>query len=239
MDAFHWCFSTSTWNPLHPGQEPDGPLQRVESWLNRGVAPRAYPLHVARFGEAPDGLWPAAIELLTHMYEGTPNFPRIARFGDDFYLHIRPAPPLREHTVLTWLDPIYVPDPRTQPLVKGPDLAALAEFRTKYLLPGTDDVIIGDFAETTTGALVGWDDETLVLPKAVHLPSTTQQLVARRAESLGIRVKEARLHPDQPLWFLNAVQGISPVSAVYREDGSVVRVPSQPDTGSWREWWSS
>lgn len=237
MDAFNWSFSTSTWNHLPPGQEPNGPLRRAESWLNRGVAPRACPLHVSRFGEAPDGMWPAAIELLTHIYEGTPNFPRIARFGNDFYLHIRPAPPLRDHTVLTWLDTSDVPDPRTHPLVKGPDLAALAEFRARHLLPDTDDVIIGDFAETTTGALVGWDGDTLVLPKAVHLPSTTQQLVARRAESLGIRVIEGTLRPDQPLWFLNAVQGISPVSAVNQSDGGVIPVPVYHGASEWRVWW--
>lgn len=182
-------------------------------------------------------MWPAAIELLTHIYEGTPNFPRIAQFGNDFYLHIRPAPLLREHTVLTWLDTSDVPDPRTQPLVKGPDLAALAEFRAHHLVPGTDDVIIGDFAETTTGALVGWEGDMLVLPKAGHLPSTTQQLVARRAESLGIRVIEGKLRPNQPLWFLNAVQGISPVSAVNQSDGAVIPVPVYPGASEWRAWW--
>ncbi|OIR45420.1 hypothetical protein [Corynebacterium sp. NML130628] len=102
-------------------------------------------------------------------------------------------------------------------------------YRTQHLLPGSHDVILGDFAETTTGALVGWKEDTLVMPTGVDLPSTTQQLVAQRARGLEISIVNGPAGPDQPLWFLNAVQGISPVTALLTPAGARIEIPQHPE----------
>lgn len=237
MRVLEWNYADGLWSPTTPEAVPAAPCHRAESWLHTGSAPRGFHLHQARFGPAPAALWQETLRVLSHYAPDTPIFPRVAEFGNTFYLHIRPAPALREHTVLTWFDHNEPADPRTEPLRKGPDLRALGVYRTQHLMSGSHDVILGDFAETTTGALVGWTERTLVTPTGVRLPSTTQQLVVERARALGLTVVDGAIGPDRPLWFLNAVQGISPVTALITPAGARIEIPQHPDVATWRAWW--
>ena len=136
------------------------------------------------------------------------------------------------------------PDPRTQPEVKGPDFAAFRAHRSRYQLAGTDDTVIADkhgaMLETTTGALVMWDGDTLCVPDGVWLPSVTLHQVVARAAQLGVRVERRRLHPDaaaeHPLWFLNSLHGISQVSELHA-GAEVITPPVHPFFDEWRDWW--
>lgn len=244
-----WDTHSDTWQPITAQDVPSGPVQRAESWLTSGEPPRALAGHMARFGATPPQLWEATLQHLAAMAQQAqgetnlhttlqpPMFPRLAQIGTRFYLHIRPAPSLRPTTVLTLLTDQSVPDPRTQPQIKGPDLAALASFRARHLCPGTDDVILGNFAETTTGALVGWQDKTLIIPQETHLPSTTQQRVVQHARAQNITIATGDLHTGQALWFLNAVQGISPVTAVVSHGVAPVSIRQHPAAQAWIAWW--
>ena len=139
---------------------------------------------------------------------------------------------------------VQAPDPRMQPLVKGPDFPALARYRNKHQADGTDDTAIvdasGAMVETTTGALVAWDGETLVLPTGTALPSITLHQVTRRAAALGIRTETRPLTLELatacPLWFLNSLHGISPVTELHTPTG-IIYPPCNPHTATWQRWW--
>lgn len=213
---------------------PAGEFVCAESWRHRFGRANGLGLHVRRFaahaGEVPDGLWEATVALLGAKEE---LFPRVGATGGSFRLDIRPAPPPRAVTHLTVAN---APDPRRFPLAKGPDLARLAEHRARYLAPGTDDVVLGEYAETTTGALVGWDGDTLVVPTGAHLPSVTQRQVADRARALGVEVVSGRLDEGMPLWFMNSVHGVSPVGRIVR-GGVAIDVPQHARASDWAAWW--
>ena len=167
--------STYLWHQgsFIPSQTHPGPFDVADSWRTLADAhSNALPLHLQRFesvaGPLPAGFVPAMLQLV-----GPGDlFPRISLAGGHLRLDVRPAPPARRTTRLTY---VQAPDPRMQPLVKGPDFPALARYRTEYQEDGTDDTAIvdssGAMVETTTGALVAWDGETLILPTGQSLPS--------------------------------------------------------------------
>lgn len=111
-------------------------------------------------------------------------------------------------------------------------------------MEGTDDTVIvdkhGAMLETTTGALVMWDGDTLCVPDGVWLASITLHQVVARAERLGIRVERRQLKPElaaeRPLWFLNSLHGISPVRELHVSD-TVITPPTHPGFDEWRDWW--
>lgn len=217
-----------------PTDQPPPGFDCADSWRHyRGRAP-GVELHRNRFascaGTVPEGLWESALSLLDASED---LFPRVSVYQGEFRFDIRPAPPARATTDLTLA---VASDPRTAPLVKGPDLGRLAEHRRRYAARGTDDVILGDFAETTTGALVGWRGNTLVVPEQIHLPSVTQELVQQRALEMGLPVTRGRIDPGAPVWFLNSLHGVSPVRRVATPDG-VVTPPHHPAEEEWRRWW--
>ena len=225
-----------------PNQPHPGPVDVADYWRMLGNAhSNALPLHLQRFesvtGPLPAGFVPAMLQL----FGPGDLFPRISLASGQLRLDIRPAPPARLTTRLTY---VQAPDPRSQPLVKGPDFPALARYRTEYQADGTDDTAIvdasGAMTETTTGALVAWDGKTLILPTGLTLPSITLRQVARRASDLGIRTETRPITPELaaqfPLWFLNSLHGISPVSTLHTPTG-VIYPPSSPHTTAWQQWW--
>ena len=237
MSTYLWHESSFIPSQAHPG-----PFDVADSWrMLANAHSNALPLHLQRFesvaGPLPTGFVPAMLQLV-----GPGDlFPRISLAGGHLRLDIRPAPPARRTTRLTY---VQAPDPRTQPLVKGPDFPALAGFRAKYQADGTDDTAIvdasGAMVETTTGALVAWDGETLILPTGLALPSITLRQVARRASDLGIHTETRPITPELaaecPLWFLNSLHGISPVSELHAPTG-VIHPPHGPHTTGWQQWW--
>ena len=220
---------------------PDGPLDVADSWRHSNGRTNGLHLHLERFarsaGPLPDGF----VDKLMPLLRDGELFPRIALSQGLLLLDVRPAPPPRSSTTLTYTQ---APDPRTRPEVKGPDFAAFHAYRSRYQVEGTDDTVIvdkhGSMLETTTGALVMWDGDTLCVPDGVWLPSVTLHQVAARAERLGMRFERRRLHPElaaeRPLWFLNSLHGISPVSELH-VGGAVITPPAHPCVDEWRDWW--
>ena len=220
---------------------PDGPLEVVDSWRHSSGCAHGLEAHLARFvrtaGPLPAGFVDGMLPLLA---EGE-LFPRIALSQGLLLLDVRPAPAPRPSTALTY---VTADDPRTKPEVKGPDFAAFRSYRDSYQVAGTDDTVIvdaqGAMLETTTGALVMWDGTTLFIPAGVKLPSITLHQVTARAQQLGLHVERRQLLPelanDHPLWFLNSLHGISPVSELW--DGErVLTPPPHSDVDVWRAWW--
>ena len=220
---------------------PDGPLDVADSWRHSNGRTNGLHLHLERFarsaGPLPDGF----VDKLMPLLRDGELFPRIALSQGLLLLDVRPAPPPRSSTTLTYTQ---APDPRTRPEVKGPDFAAFHAYRSRYQVEGTDDTMIvdrhGAMLETTTGALVMWDGDTLCVPDGVWLPSITLRQVVSRAERLGIRIERRRLTPElaaeRPLWFLNSLHGISPVRELHVGD-TVITSPAHPCFDEWRDWW--
>ncbi|OHQ53376.1 glutamine amidotransferase [Corynebacterium sp. HMSC070H05] len=217
------------------------PLDVADSWRHSNGHTNGLGLHLERFarsaGPLPDGFVDAMLTLLST----GELFPRIALSRGELLLDVRPAPPARPTTSLTYTQ---APDPRTQPEVKGPDFAAFHAYRSRYQVAGTDDTVVvdkhGAMLETTTGALVMWDGDTLCIPDGVWLPSVTLHQVVARAEKLDMRVERRQLKPElaakHPLWFLNSLHGISPVSELH-VGGDVITPPVHPSFNEWRDWW--
>lgn len=217
------------------------PLDVADSWRHSNGHTNGLGLHLERFarsaGPLPDGFVDAMLPLLS---EGE-LFPRIALSSGLLLLDVRPAPSPRPTTSLTYTQ---APDPRTQPEVKGPDFGSLRTYRDRYQVAGTDDTVVvdkhGAMLETTTGALVMWDGDTLCIPDGVWLPSVTLHQVVARAEKLDMRVERRQLKPElaakHPLWFLNSLHGISPVSELH-VGGDVITPPVHPSFNEWRDWW--
>lgn len=224
-----------------PRDVPDGPLDVADSWRHSSGRTNGLDLHLQRFARAAGPLPAGFVEKLMPLLSEGELFPRIALSQGCLLLDVRSAPPPRPTTSLTFAQ---APDPRTQPEVKGPDFAAFRAYRSRYQVAGTDDTVISDkhgaMLETTTGALVMWDGDTLCLPDGVWLPSVTLHQVVSRAERLGMRIERRRLYPsaaaEHPLWFLNSLHGISPVSELH-VGGAMITPPAHPCVDEWRDWW--
>ena len=224
-----------------PRDVPDGPLDVADSWRHSSGRTNGLDLHLQRFARAAGPLPDGFVEKLMPLLSEGELFPRIALSQGCLLLDVRSAPPPRPTTSLTFAQ---APDPRTQPEVKGPDFAAFRAYRSRYQVAGTDDTVISDkhgaMLETTTGALVMWDGDTLCLPDGVWLPSVTLHQVVSRAERLGMRIERRRLYPsaaaEHPLWFLNSLHGISPVSELH-VGGAMITPPAHPCVDEWRDWW--
>lgn len=132
---------------------------------------------------------------------------------------VRPAPS-RGTTVVVW-DP-QVPDARTHPQIKGPDLDQLGELRTKALALGAQEVILTDEAgyviEAANSSVFWWEDGALWTPASAVVPleGVTASLVAESAQRRGITVRNrpvtrAELEAHE-VWLTNALHGIRAVS---------------------------
>lgn len=228
-----------------PRDFPDGPLDVADSWRHSSGHANGLDLHLARFTRTAGPLPAGFVEAMLPLLASGELFPRIALSQGLLLLDVRPAPPPRPFTTLTFVEQsAETPDPRTQPTVKGPDFGALRAYRSRYQREGTDDTVITDctgaMLEATTGALVAWDGDTLVLPDGVWLPSVTMHQVAERARSLGREVERRSLTLELaarcPLWFLNSLHGISPVSEIWVGEDTVTP-PEHPACDEWQGWW--
>lgn len=146
-------------------------------------------------------------------------FPRL-EFRQDcqegrLFLRIRPAPPLSsELTLWTYPDP----DPRTNPLIKGPDLSICQQLRRAANLHGADEAVLidvnGFIADGALSSMVWWRDDVLFGPddRTNWLPSVTRQLVFELAEQAGYQTGVERARPVDlvgcEVWSLSALQGI-------------------------------
>ena len=208
----------------------------ADSWLVTDGRVRAFAAHRRRFarscqvraGEAQaasDHFWDALVELLPRTGDWFPRVELVdggpSQTADVLHLRFRVRPaPSRGATVVVW-DP-QVPDARTHPQIKGPDLDQLGELRTKALALGAQEVILTDEAgyviEAANSSVFWWEDGALWTPASAVVPleGVTAGLVAESAQRRGITVRSrpvtrAELEAHE-VWLTNALHGIRAVS---------------------------
>lgn len=242
---YRWRYDRFEHIPNAPARE----LLVADSWRSEGGRAAALEYHFARFEDAvgrvggPAFDWALVWRALSRQLERAPEpslFPRIGLDTEGLILTVRPCPPARAATTLAVFEGA---DPRRAPQIKGPDIARLAREKAGA---ATDDLILRDtdgaLLEATTGALVRWRDDGLVISNRFdrQLPSVTLRQVFDRARGMRIPVHFQPLFAaelgDGPLWFLNAVHGISPVREVELA-GETITIPEHPDLVRWRAWW--
>jgi branched-subunit amino acid aminotransferase/4-amino-4-deoxychorismate lyase len=212
-----------TW--CQPGQET---VVTADSW--RVVKGQAVGLHhhLERFRRsveknAPDEVArvDAFISQALSLIPGTGEwFPRLecvaTPHGHLFRFYHRAAPERLTTAVLATAPH----DPRTQPLVKGPDLDALMALRKNVAPTGATEAVIvtpdGFIAEGAYSSLIIWPpdgDEMWVVDQSIpRIPSVTELLVTDIAGSKGIAVVDKTLKPEDldhhAVWVVSALHGI-------------------------------
>jgi branched-subunit amino acid aminotransferase/4-amino-4-deoxychorismate lyase len=186
-----------------------------------------------------DGFIHAAVDLIPTTGEW---FPRIecvvTRHGHLFRFYHREAP--ERLTTATLATATH--DPRTKPLVKGPDLDALMALRREVAPTGANEAVIltpdGFIAEGAYSSLIVWPPgltEMWVVDADVpRIPSVTEEVVTDIARRVGIPVLGKKMRPkdlDQHVvWVVSALHGI-------REATSWVDGPTLAQaTDTAREW---
>lgn len=167
----------------------------------------------ARYGVPVDEFWESEVAAFPQQGKW---FPRFELHTDlSLALSMRPAPPLRTDVTVEVYDG---PDPRRQPLVKGPDLEVLGALREAspaddVLLTGPDGLAL----EAAYASLVWWEGDVLCVPPRglPVLPSVTVALIRRIARSRRVEVAERARRIDEldgaEAWLVNALHGIRPV----------------------------
>ncbi|EFC85486.1 aminotransferase class IV [Parafrankia sp. EUN1f] len=241
---------------LRRGTEEAGTkLLAADSWLVSEGRARTLDRHRERFlaacrasrrgtAEADEDIaffWTAAI---TQIPRGGSWFPRIELVDlaghRRLRVRIRPAPPLGTG-VRVWGAP--VPDPRTRPRVKGPDLDRLADLRRAAGDQGADEALLatrsGLIVEAATSSICWWEGDALCVPdlRFRALPGITIGLVLERARRIGLEIRPSRRRVEElagrEVWLLNALHGIRPVTSwvgTALEAGPAVR------SEQWQRW---
>ena len=214
----------------------DSRMLAADSWLVTDGRALALGLHRERFlAAAPGGseFWDAAVAAIPAEGDWFPRVefhdpqphgrqiaPRSAGTGGRgptarYVFRLRSAPERTRSAVLaTWTGD----DPRTQPTVKGPDLAAMLRIRTAVQAQGADEAVIltddGYVVEGAYSALLWWRGEILCGPPAAfdRIDSVTARSVLTLARALGIDTHEEAVTPAEldgtELWALSALHGI-------------------------------
>lgn len=194
---------------------------RFGGWVKR-FAPQLYPDLAAFFAAVTaaiplTGRWFPRIEL--HLAPETkPGIPTDAA-QPVLFLRLREAPAALTDIVLWTLDE---PDPRSLPLVKGPDLSLGMQIRRKAILHNADEAVIlspsGFLEEGALTSIVWWRGDTLCAPddSVPWLPSVTRKAVFAVARDMGFQTKTERVKPADlvglEIWALSSLHGIRPVT---------------------------
>jgi branched-subunit amino acid aminotransferase/4-amino-4-deoxychorismate lyase len=198
----------------------------ADSFLVAAGKIRGLSLHRARFaGSCAAAGFAGAEEFWDGSLSRIPTFgrwfPRFELTADGPALQVRPAPSTGGRIRVA----IHTgADPRTTPLVKGPDLETLAAVKTAaFSESAADEVLLVDAdgvaLEAAYSALAWWEDDTLCFPPSDRqfLPSVTAQLLRRIAASHDVPTAERARTADEltayETWLVNALHGIRPVHA--------------------------
>ncbi|HEU4808787.1 MAG TPA: aminotransferase class IV [Homoserinimonas sp.] len=220
--------------PLEYCDPAETSILAADSWLVSDGHSLAIDLHRERFFTAVelqrpglgaelalDDFWSTALEAILRAGN---QFPRVElqllRGTPVLVLRRRPAPELKVSiTVATHSGP----DPRTQPMIKGPDTAALLQARTRAQQRGADEAIIlspdGFIVEGAYSAMLWWRGGTLCAPspELERVDSVTARSVIALATALGVEVHYESVPPDDldglEVWALSALHGIRIVTA--------------------------
>jgi branched-subunit amino acid aminotransferase/4-amino-4-deoxychorismate lyase len=198
----------------------------ADSWLVTAGTALGIGLHRTRFLESmdetvraetnADEFWDAAIALIPRDGDWFPRVELQRRNAGGWVLvfRLRDAPELTKSvSVATWDGP----DPRTQPLVKGPDLEAWTGILTSLQPSGAQEAVVledGFVAEGARTGLLWWRGDILCGPPEDfdRVDSVTVRSVLTLATALGIETFGEPVTPAEldgtELWALNALHGI-------------------------------
>ncbi|MFJ6572148.1 aminotransferase class IV [Streptomyces sp. NPDC091292] len=208
-----------------------GTLLVIDSWLVDTGRVRGLDRHAERFASACDRFSGPGAEQTNRFLRAVAGslpargrwFPRVELVetgsGTRLRMWLRPAPP-RIATVRLWTG--AGPDPRRLPAVKGADLDHLASLRTAAATAGADEALLvsteGQVLEGASTSIVWWRGDTLCGPPSGPglLPGITRALLGELAATAGHQVVTERATApdlaDVPVWTLNALYGIRPVT---------------------------
>ncbi|MEV5956592.1 aminotransferase class IV [Streptomyces sp. NPDC051987] len=222
-----WWDAEGGWSPA----DAAGTVLVADSWLVGEGRVRGLDRHAGRFGSACGRHFGRAADdtnrFLRAVAASLPArgrwFPRVELVatgpGTRLRMWLRPAP-ARTATVRLWT--AAGPDRRRLPAVKGADLDHLAALRAAAVAAGADEALLvsaeGHVLEGSTTSVVWWRDDTLCGPPPGPglLPGVTRALLGELARTAGHRVvTEQATAADLaglPVWTLNALHGIRPVT---------------------------
>ncbi|MCQ9371095.1 aminodeoxychorismate/anthranilate synthase [Corynebacterium sp. 35RC1] len=201
--------------------QPFPGVEVVESFIVREGAVQGWDLHIQRLRRGcalmgiPIGEEAEQALRTLRFPEGT-WWPRLSMSAGGLQVTLREVPQLREETVLGAVECEIA-----HPEVKGPEFALLTRLRRKgeqVLLrrrAGLESRGVELIAaETTSGSLVAFDSQGMVVMDAPRLASVTEALVREIAQAMEIPVRAEALTLGQlqqkEVWVLNAVHGITP-----------------------------
>jgi len=151
-------------------------------------------------------------------------FPRLelhseAVASNQLFLRLRESPELQK-TIALWTYP--EPDPRTNPMIKGPDLSLCQQMRRKAAIHGAGEAVIlnraGYVAEGALSSLVWWRGDVLCAPgdDIAWLPSITRDFVLATAGQMGKKIRLESVSPADlvglEIWALSSLHGIRVVT---------------------------
>lgn len=230
-EATFYCFRDGELVALEE-DEQEVRLAAADSWLVEDGRVRSLGAHFDRFTKAVFQNSPKHAELLPAFFDQVKSalpregrwFPRIEMHADDalahhLHLRLREAPPLQEKIRLWTLNE---PDPRSQPLVKGPDLSLGQQLRRRANLNGADEAVIldaaGNISECALASLVWWRGDVLCAPneQTPWLESVTRNEVFAIAEQAGFETRTELTSPKSlaglEIWVLSSLHGIRVVT---------------------------
>ena len=236
-------------DPLEYCDMSEVSVAAADSWLVTDGTVLALDLHRSRFLGAIDwalfpaldqeGFWDAAIAAIPRTGDWFPRVELQLRQGAPLLVfRLRSAPERnRSLRVATHRGA----DPRTAPLVKGPDTAALLRVRTEAQARGADEAVIlspdGYVIEGAYSSLLWWRGAILCAPslELERVDSVTARSVVTLATALGVDVYYESVTPAEldgvELWALSALQGIRIVVA-WVDGPSTAEEPGR--LGTWR-----
>ncbi len=202
------------------------PLFVADSWLTVDGATVALDRHFARFAASADaqGLVRPVDDFLAAVRAALPTtgqwFPRIElTVRGELQLNLRAAPE-RTDSVTLWS---ASDDPRTEPAIKGPDIAALERLREQARSAGATEAVIldaeGYIIDGATTCLLWWRDGALTSPppQFTRVNSVTVSVVNDIAREQGVSLAIEAATPasleECEVWAVNALHGIRPATA--------------------------
>jgi hypothetical protein len=221
-------------------------VEVADSWLVSDGRTLALGLHRDRFlagiGTRVDaiGFWDAAMALVPDTGDWFPRVELQLRAGAYLLVFRLRSAPERSRSVVLATSP--GPDPRTVPLVKGPDLDTMQRLRTAVQPLGATEAVIltddGFVVEGAYSALVWWRGSILCTPPAEfdRIDSVTAKSLITLATALGVETFAEAVTPAEldgvELWALSALHG--PRIATGWIDGpSLAELPGR--LGTWRK----
>ena len=225
-----YAFNSGRLNEVSADDLLVGQLAVADSWLVEDGRARSLSEHYERFQNWVQGICDRkdVTDFCSAVTSLIPRegrwFPRIELLHNEgsaetqLVFRLRQAPDQIESMTL-WS--YSEPDPRVNPLVKGPDLSLGMQMRRAAQMHGADEAVIlntdGYILEGALSAIVWFRDDVLCAPgnDLDWIPSITRKEVFAIAEQMGLVTRTEKVKPadlvDLEIWGLSSLHGIRPV----------------------------